>query len=79
MTDVDLGDCRLTILGLGFVPGTYTYTWGFGPNEDSLTVTSVPEPGTWTFAAQASCGLRPSARTHKTSQSVAASIPAGLR
>jgi hypothetical protein len=41
-----------TILGLGFVPGTYQYTWGFGPNADSLTVTSVvPEPGVWTLVS----------------------------
>ncbi|OAI43083.1 hypothetical protein AYO41_02850 [Verrucomicrobia bacterium SCGC AG-212-E04] len=40
-----------TILGLGFVPGTYTYTWGSGANADSLTIIGlvVPEPTTWSL------------------------------
>ncbi len=27
-----------TIAGLGLTPGTYTYTWGTGPNADSFTL-----------------------------------------
>jgi hypothetical protein len=30
---------------LGFTPGTYTYRWGSGANEDSLTII-IPEPST---------------------------------
>ncbi|MGZ5563760.1 MAG: PEP-CTERM sorting domain-containing protein [Chthoniobacterales bacterium] len=41
-----------TLSSLGFTPGTYTFTWGTGPNSDSLTVTSVPEPSTWAL-----CGV----------------------
>lgn len=33
-----------TIAGLGLTPGTYTWTWGQGPDFDSLTVEIVPEP-----------------------------------
>ena len=42
-----------TIAGLGLTPGSYTYTWGSGPDADSLIVNisaaappSVPEPST---------------------------------
>ena len=28
----------VTFSGLGMIPGTYTYTWGSGPNADSLIV-----------------------------------------
>ena len=39
-----------TLATLGFVPSTYTYTWGTGTTADSLTITSVvPEPSTWTL------------------------------
>ena len=41
-----------TFSSLGFIPGTYTYTWGAGATADSLTVTTVPEPSTWAL-----CGL----------------------
>ena len=41
-----------TIAGLGLTPGTYTYTWGTGPDADSLvvnigSVSPVPEATTW--------------------------------
>jgi hypothetical protein len=40
-----------TLAGLGFVRGTYTYTWGIGPTASSLTVTSVPESANWTLTS----------------------------
>ena len=41
-----------TLAGLGFTPGTYTFSWGTGANADSLTVVGgVPEPSTWTLLA----------------------------
>jgi hypothetical protein len=33
-----------TISGLGLNPGTYTYTWGSGATDPSVTVQIVPEP-----------------------------------
>ncbi len=33
-----------TVQDLGFVTGTYTWTWGVDDTADSLTVTVVPEP-----------------------------------
>jgi hypothetical protein len=42
-----------TFASLGLTPGTYVYSWGFGPTADTLTVnvTSVPEPATIWLAA----------------------------
>jgi hypothetical protein len=44
-----------TIASLGLTPGTYTYTWGSGPDADSLTVNiaSVPEPSSLIMAGAA--------------------------
>jgi hypothetical protein len=41
-----------TIAGLGLTPGTYTYTFGTGPDADSVVVnignvSAVPEASTW--------------------------------
>jgi len=33
-----------TFASLGVTPGTYTWTWGSGPTDDSLSVDVVPEP-----------------------------------
>jgi hypothetical protein len=50
-------------------PGKYVYTWGSGPDADSLTVDigSVPEPSTWAmmllgFAGLAYAGYRKTKR-----------------
>lgn len=36
---------------LGLIPGTYPYTWGTGPDADSLTVQIVPEPASLSLLA----------------------------
>jgi hypothetical protein len=58
-----------TLASLGLTPGKYVYTWGSGPDADSLTVDigSVPEPSTWAmmllgFAGIAFVGYRKTRR-----------------
>lgn len=39
-----------TFASTGFTPGIYTWTWGSGPNADSLTIIgTIPEPTTGTL------------------------------
>jgi hypothetical protein len=51
-----------TIAGLDLTPGTYTYTWGTGPDADSLvvnigTVSPVPEASTWAMMLLGFAGI----------------------
>jgi hypothetical protein len=51
-----------TISGLGLTPGTYTYTFGSGPDADSVVVnignvSAVPEPSTWAMMILGFCGV----------------------
>jgi len=42
-----------SLASLGLTEGVYTWSWGSGGNADSatLTISAVPEPGTWALAA----------------------------
>jgi hypothetical protein len=51
-----------TLASLGLTGGKYVYTWGAGPNADSLTVNigiggAVPEPSTWVMMLAGFAGL----------------------
>ncbi len=46
-----------TLAGLGLAPGSYRYTWGSGPDTDSLTVNVVPEPGSFVLLTLGLAGL----------------------
>lgn len=52
-----------TISSLGAIPGTYTWTWGAGPDADSLTLqinapgAATPEPSSFILFGMAVSGL----------------------
>jgi hypothetical protein len=48
-----------TLALLGLTSGTYTYTWGTGPEADSFTVNigAVPEPSTWAMLLPGFAGI----------------------
>jgi hypothetical protein len=49
-----------TFASLGITPGTYTWTWGTGPNADSFTINAVsaaPEPGSLILFGAGGLGL----------------------
>jgi hypothetical protein len=51
-----------TIAALGLTPGNYAYTWGSGPDADSLTlnigsVSPVPEASTWAMIVLGFAGV----------------------
>jgi len=56
-----------TLAELGVTPGTYTWTWGSGVDEDSLTLNAVgasaiPEPSSLVFVGLACFGFATRAR-----------------
>jgi hypothetical protein len=59
----DMATYDNTTLGtLGATPGTYTWTWGSGPTEDSFTLDivapiSAPEPGSLALLVMGLAGL----------------------
>lgn len=54
---------KATLASLGVTPGTYTWTWGTGANEDSFTLdavapsSSTPEPSSLSLLGAALLGL----------------------
>jgi PEP-CTERM motif len=47
-----------TLASLGLTRGSYEWTWGSGPTEDSFTVeVGVPEPSTWAMLLMGFAGL----------------------
>jgi hypothetical protein len=65
-----------TISDLGLTPGTYTYTFGTGPDADSVVVnignvSAVPEPSTWAMMILGFMGVGFMAYRKKTNQKLA--------
>ena len=61
-----------TLDSLGLTPGaTYTWTWGRGPNTDTLTVHVVPEPAALLPAAVAAAVVYAGGRRRQRMRSVA--------
>jgi hypothetical protein len=46
-----------TIAALGATPGTYTWTWGSGPDADFATLNVVPEPGSLALFGLSALGV----------------------
>jgi PEP-CTERM motif-containing protein len=54
-----------TIADMGFVPGTYVWTWGIGGDADSLTLNIVPEPATFALGSLGLLGIVGRRRKHQ--------------
>lgn len=68
-----------TLADLGVTSGTYTWTWGTGSNQDSLTLnaaggTAVPEPSSLLLMGLACGGLMYRRKSHREKKNTAAIV-----